>query len=150
VEETEPDDPDLQDVHILEAIDVKREKLSLTKEKCRFLIKSSTIYDDEERAWRVNQEARNSLHLNQVVFDGDLFVGPIPIFEKSLGPPKKAKTKVSPTSSTAKTTPNASTTIAGKSKPRKSLNGITPTTSTSTAKPLTVKRKRSKGAELKK
>lgn len=42
-----------QEMHVLEAIDVKREKTCLTRDKCRSLIKLHTYYNEVDRAWRV-------------------------------------------------------------------------------------------------
>lgn len=48
VEEVDPD-ADATEVHILEAIDVKREKTLLTRDKCKFLLKIAMDYDEQSR-----------------------------------------------------------------------------------------------------
>lgn len=49
VEELEPDDPAASQSVILEAIDVKREKAALTRDKCKILLKLAMDYDEETR-----------------------------------------------------------------------------------------------------
>jgi murein endopeptidase len=49
VEETEPDDPQTNSVQVLEAIDVKREKTAMSRDKVKFLIKLAMEYDEVQR-----------------------------------------------------------------------------------------------------
>jgi len=53
VEELEPDNSEVNEVHILEAIDVKREKTMLTRDKCKYLIKLTMDYEEKSRRFVV-------------------------------------------------------------------------------------------------
>jgi len=52
VQEEDPENSSTEK-YVLEAIDVKREKNLLTKDKCRFLLKLATYYDEGARIWKV-------------------------------------------------------------------------------------------------
>ena len=59
VVETDPDNPTLNERHVLEAIDVKREKTVLTRDKCRYLLKLATEYDEKAGYWRIKVRSRH-------------------------------------------------------------------------------------------
>ncbi len=53
VEETDPDNPAAKEVYVLDAIDVRREKVVFTRDKCKVFIKLCTYYSEKDRSWRV-------------------------------------------------------------------------------------------------
>jgi hypothetical protein len=59
VEEVDADKPIQSDRYVLEAIDVKRERASLNRDKCKFLLKLAMDFDEQKRKFVL--KVRNSL-----------------------------------------------------------------------------------------
>ncbi|CAL8080599.1 unnamed protein product [Orchesella dallaii] len=92
VQEIDPEDktPASSETHILEAIDVKREKTILTRDKCRVLLKLATDMIEEKGLMMVKPSVMNSYGLLKAKYD-DLFIGKPPLFEESAAPVKTVK-----------------------------------------------------------
>ena len=82
VEETEPDDEDMVELHIIEADDRKREKGLFSREKLNLYLKSVVQLDGA--VFKVKPKASKLYNLDTLKIE-DVFAGPEPQFEESLG-----------------------------------------------------------------
>ncbi|ODM98981.1 Bromodomain adjacent to zinc finger domain protein 1A [Orchesella cincta] len=92
VQEIDPDNktPTSSETHVLEAIDVKREKTILTRDKCRILLKLATDMIDEKGLVMVKPIVITDYGLQKAKYD-EMFIGKTPIFEESPAPVKPVK-----------------------------------------------------------
>ena len=81
VEETEPDDEDMVELHIIEADDVKREKGLFSREKLNLYLKS--VVELDGAVFKVKPKASKLYNLDTLKIE-DVFAGPEPQFEESL------------------------------------------------------------------
>jgi bromodomain adjacent to zinc finger domain protein 1A len=81
VEEIEPDNPDVKEVHTLEAEDIRREKGLYTREKNLLFLKNA-VELGKDANFVVKREIRDRHHLDTLKFT-DIFAGPEPVFEES-------------------------------------------------------------------
>merc|ERR1712106_710027 len=81
VEETEPDDDEMVELHTIEADDVKREKGVLTREKLATYLKN--VVELEGLVFKLKPKAIAAYNLETMKFS-EIFAGPEPEFEESL------------------------------------------------------------------
>ena len=81
VEETEPDDEDMVELHVIEADDIKREKGVHTRDKLQLYLKNVTELDG--LAFKLKPQAVKVYKLDEVKWT-DIFSGPEPRFEETI------------------------------------------------------------------
>eukprot|EP00092_Neocalanus_flemingeri_P010571 GFUD01011387.1.p1 GENE.GFUD01011387.1~~GFUD01011387.1.p1 ORF type:complete len:1574 (+),score=621.92 GFUD01011387.1:101-4822(+) len=81
VEETEPDDEDMVELHVIEADDIKREKGVLTRDKLSLYLKNVVELDGV--VFKLKPKAIKLYNLDTVKF-AEIFAGPEPEFEESI------------------------------------------------------------------
>lgn len=81
VEETEPDDEDMVELHVIEADDIKREKGVLTRDKLSLYLKN--VVELDGAVFKLKQKAIKMYNLESLQI-GDIFAGPEPEFEESV------------------------------------------------------------------
>jgi len=80
VEETEPDDEDMVELHVIEADDIKREKGVLTRDKLSLYLKN--VVELDGAVFKLKAKGIKLYNLDTVKFS-DIFAGPEPEFEES-------------------------------------------------------------------
>merc|ERR1712013_621756 len=81
VEETEPDDEDMVELHVIEADDIKREKGVLTRDKLNLYLKN--VVELDGAIFRLKSKAIKMYNLDSIQIN-DIFAGPEPEFEESI------------------------------------------------------------------
>jgi len=81
VEETEPDDEDMVELHVIEADDIKREKGVLTRDKLNLYLKN--VVELDGAIFKLKSKAIKMYNLDSIQIN-DIFAGPEPEFEESI------------------------------------------------------------------
>ena len=81
VQETEPDDEDMIEVHIIEADDIKREKGMFTRDKRNLYLKN--VLELDGVVYKLKAQAAQAYSVSSMKME-DVFAGPEPEFEESL------------------------------------------------------------------
>jgi len=81
VEETEPDDPDMVELHVIEADDIKREKGVFTRDKLSLYLKN--VVELDGATFRLKSKAVKMYNLDTLSLS-NIFAGPEPQFEESM------------------------------------------------------------------
>jgi len=81
VEETEPDDEEMVELHTIEADDIKREKGVLTRDKLSLYLKN--VVELDGAVFKLKPNGIKLYNLDTLNFS-DIFAGPEPVFEESL------------------------------------------------------------------
>jgi len=81
VEETEPDDEDMVELHVIEADDIKREKGVLTRDKLSLYLKN--VVELDGAVFKLKPKAIKMYNLDNLQIN-DIFAGPEPEFEESI------------------------------------------------------------------
>jgi len=81
VEETEPDDEDMVELHVIEADDIKREKGVLTRDKLSLYLKN--VVELDGAVFKLKSKGIKIYNLDTLQIT-DIFAGPEPVFEESI------------------------------------------------------------------
>merc|ERR1711962_1199738 len=80
-EETEPDDEDMVELHIIESDDIKREKGRFTRDKLNSFLKN--VVELQEGFFKLKPKVRTLYSMDSMTVS-DVFVEPEPQFEESI------------------------------------------------------------------